>query len=138
MNAPGHYTLGVFPITAASTYVPEAASILDGLDGMTAASVQIMFSYGSGGTSAVIYVQTSLDNGMTWMDIAAIAVTTSSETHCFNFSGLTPKATSITPSDGAMSNDTALDGFLGDRLRLKIVSVGTYANTIVTGAVVVR
>jgi len=35
----------------------------------------------------------------------------------------------VTPTDGAMSDNTAKSGILGDRVRLKIVSVGTYSGS---------
>lgn len=126
---------GDFSITSAATYVGDW---VDGFDGVTALTAQLRFAYGSGGTSAVIYLQTSLDGGTTAVDIAAMAVTTASETVVLNFSGLTPKTTQITPTDGALTSDTAVDGVLGDRFRVKVVSVGTYANTVVSARIVTR
>lgn len=126
---------GDFSITSAGTYVGDW---VDGFDGVAALTAQIRFAYGSGGTSAVIYLQTSLDGGTTAVDIAAVGVTTASATKVVNLSGLTPKTTAATPADGALTTDTALDGVLGDRFRVKVVSVGTYANTVVAVRIVTR
>ena len=120
----GIVTLGDFALTASATYVGTA---IEDLDGMTAATIQVKFAYGSGGTTARAYVQTSLDQGTTWIDIISVLHTTSSEVAVFNISGLTPKTTAIVPGDGALSDDTAIDGILGDRLRVKVVTTGTYA-----------
>lgn len=112
-------------ITSAGTTTCDAIS---DLAGMTAVSIQARFAYGSGGTSAKAYVQTSLDQGNTWADLACIAFGVVSETQVLNLSGLTPKGLTV-PADGALTDDTVLDGILGDRLRVKVVSVGTYTNT---------
>ena len=138
MENPGIYNLGDYALTTAVTgevitdgvsASGEDQAFLDQLEGMLAASVQIKFAYGSGGTSLKVYIQTSLDQGATWIDVACAAFTTSSATKVLNLSGLTPKTSAATPSDGALTDDTALDGVLGDRWRAKITSVGTYAGS---------
>jgi len=140
VNTPGAYSLtyndtGDFAITTAGTYVGDW---VDGFEGVLGLNVQLSMSYGSGGTTAKIYLQTSIDEGTTAIDIACVACTTSSVTKLYNLSGLTPKTTALTPSDGSLTDDTAVDGVLGDRFRIKVVVVGTYANTVVSGRVVAR
>jgi hypothetical protein len=78
-----------------------------------------------GGTTAKAWVQTSLDGGSTWMDIASFAFTTTTATRAYH---LTPAAvTSIaTPTDGSLADNTAVNGFLGDRFRVKLTTTGTY------------
>jgi hypothetical protein len=136
MLNPGIYNIGDQAITTALTgsvitdgtsETGEDQAFIDRLDGMSAASIQVRFAYGSGGTTAKVYVQTSLDQGTTWIDIACAAFTTSSATKLFNLSGLTAKTTPANPTDGAMTDDTSLDGVLGDRLRVKVTTTGTYA-----------
>jgi hypothetical protein len=100
-----------------------------GLEGMTALTFQARLAYGSGGTSVKVYLQTSIDQGTTIIDIACLTFTTASAVKVINLSGLTPKTTAVTPADGALTDDTCVDGILGDRLRVKIVSVGTYAGS---------
>src|SRR4051812_34301807 len=65
-----------------------------------------------GGTTAKAWVQTSLDDGSTWMDIANFAFTTSTATRAYH---LTASAvTSIaTPSEGTLADNTCVTGFLG-------------------------
>jgi hypothetical protein len=133
MNIPGVYDLGSVALTSALTGVVitsrQGVAEVDDLEGMLAASIQIRFAYGSGGTNCKIYVQTSLDQGTTWIDVICATFTTASANKAFNLSGLTPKTMAVTPSDGALADDTAVDGILGDRWRAKITSTGTYANT---------
>lgn len=128
MVLPGIYNLGDFTVTTAATQTGDAVT---GLAGLTAVSLQARLAYGSGGTKITVYIQTSLDQGTTWIDIACITFTTAGATKVVNLSGLTPKTTEITPTDGALADDTALDGVLGDRLRAKVVSTGTYAGSTV-------
>ncbi len=47
-------------------------------------TIQANFTYGSGGTSVDAYVQSSVDNGVTWFDIANFHFTTSSAIRQFN------------------------------------------------------
>lgn len=120
-----------FTITAAATQL--GTPILE-LDGMTALTCQLKFVFGSGGLTCRAYLQTSLDQGATWIDIACQLFEVANETKIFNLSGLTPKTTAVAPTDGTLTDDTSLDGILGDRVRLKVVSTGTYAgSTQVTG-----
>lgn len=111
-------------ITAAASY---ACDEIDDLDGLTAVTISSRFAYGSGGTTARLYIQTRF--GGIWVDIACMLFATASAHRIVNLSGLTPKTTAVTPTDGALTDDTCLDGCLGDALRAKIVTVGTYAGT---------
>jgi hypothetical protein len=134
MNTPGVYDLGsislTVPLTAQVITVGSANDQhLDPLDGMLSASIQIRFAYGSGGATCKVYVQTSLDQGTTWVDVICATFTTASGNKAFNLSGLTPRTMAVTPADGALADDTAVDGILGDWWRAKVTSTGTYANT---------
>lgn len=124
MDNPGLRSLGDFSIVAAGTQVGDWVT---GLSGMLAATIQARLAYGSGGTNCRLYLQTSLDGGTTAVDVACILFGTVGETEAINLSGLTPKTTQVAPTDGSMADDTAVDGILGDRLRAKVVSTGTYA-----------
>lgn len=136
MNSPGLYSLGDVNITAAATQLVDA---VDGLDGMLAALLQLRFAYGSGGTAVKVYVQSSADAGTTWYDVACVVFNTASETELLNLSALTPKTTLVVPTDGTLTDDTAVDGIIADRLRLKVVSTGTYAgNTLLSARLIAR
>ena len=112
-------------ITSAGTVTCDP---ITGLDGMQAATIALRFAYGSGGTNVKAYVQTSFDQGNSWCDVACVVFTTASETQLVNLSGMTPKSLTV-PTDGTLTDDTVLDGFLGDRLRIKVISTGTYAGS---------
>lgn len=131
MSKTGIQSLGDFTITTAATYVGDWVT---GFDGLLAMCAQLRLAYGSGGTSIKAYVQTSLDQATTPVDIACVVFGTASEVAALNFSALTPKLTQVTPTDGALADDTAVDGILGDRFRLKVVSTGTYAGSTVVSA----
>lgn len=111
-------------IAAAGTVVSGSVRLLTAPRNLT---IQGKFAYGSGGTSVDAYVQTSLDNGSTWVDIAEFSWTTSAGTKIYNLSGGTAKTTAVTPTDGTLTANTAVDGVLGPQFRVKVVSVGTYA-----------
>jgi hypothetical protein len=133
MISPGVYNLGDVALTTAVTgsVITDANDVayLEDFEGMVAATLQFKFAYGSAGTTCKAYVQTSLDQGSTWIDVACATFTTASATKVINLSGLTPKTTAATPSDGALTDDTCLDGVLGDRWRAKVTSTGTYAGS---------
>ncbi len=128
MSKIGIETFGDFSIASASTQVGDWVT---GFDGLCALCVQFRLAYGSGGTSVKAYLQTSIDQAVTPIDIACVVFGTSSEVAVLNFSSLTPKLTQVTPTDGALSDDTAVDGILGDSFRIKVVSSGTYAGSTV-------
>ena len=89
--------------------------------------LQAVFTYGSGGTSADAWVQTSIDGGATWIDVANFHFTTSSAKFLFNLNSSTSVTTEYTPTDGTLTANTAKDGILGNLLRVKYTTVGTYA-----------
>lgn len=142
----GIFSLGDEAISAAVTNLVitdgvsaagVAQSFIDGLDFAAAVTLQANFTYGSGGTAVKVDVETSLDQGSTWIGIARFAFTTSSAEKVVNLSGLTPVGTVYTPV--TLSDDSVKDGILGDRLRCRITSTGSYAgNTSVSVRASVR
>ena len=86
-------------------------------------------TYGSGGTTISAWVQTSVDGGATWTDIANFSFTTSSARFLYNLSGLTPVTTEYTATDGSLTANTAKDGIIGPLLRVKYTSTGTYGGS---------
>lgn len=136
MLNPGLYALADRAITTA---LNEAQTPIVDLDGATAVTVQARLAYGSGGTTAKVYVQTSLDQGVTWMDVACLAFAAAGATKVVNLSALTPRTVPALPTDGALADDTVVDGVLGDRLRTRIITTGTYAgSTLVSVRAAVR
>ena len=127
MLNPGSRTLATRAITTALT--GEAQTPFTDLAGILAATIECQFQYGSGGTTSKVWVQVSLDLGQTWLDVACFAFATASATKVINLSGLTPVTTAITPTDGAMADNTYQDGILGSCWRAKVTSTGVYSNT---------
>lgn len=111
-------------ITVAETYVgpvmklPEKVSVL---------TVQVDFVDGSDGTDVTLFVQTSLDGGRSWIDIMAFNFTTTAAVVVSSVRESTVVAAAIPAVEAALTDDTILDGILGDRLRVKFVSTGTYS-----------
>jgi hypothetical protein len=133
MNA----TLLSTPITTAVTQTATLADAVD-LASQRGVLLQANFGYGSGGTSVTAYVQTSADGGTTWYDVAAFEFTTSSAVKLFNLRAQTPVTSIATPTSGALTANTSVDGLLGDRLRVLWASVGTYSTTTLTISAITR
>lgn len=91
--------------------------------------IQANFVGASGGTSVDAYVQTSVDGGQTWTDIANFHFLTTPARKLFNLNGRTPVTTQATPTDGSLAANTAVDGLLGPQYRVKYTSVGVYSAT---------
>jgi hypothetical protein len=127
----GVFSLGDFAVTSAAAYM--GAPVTD-LDGMTAATVQLRLAYGAGGTAIRAYVQTSLDQGTTWIDIWSVLFGTASETAIMGFAKSPPPDAQVTPTDGALSDDTVVPGILGDRLRVRLTTTGNFSNSTVLSA----
>jgi len=114
-------------ITAAQSATTKTA--VSGLARAKSVGLQCIFTYGSSGTTAKAWVQTSFDGGTTWVDIACFDHAATSLSRCYNLSALTPVTTVYTVTDGTLVANTSKDGLLGDQLRVKFTSTGTYAGT---------
>jgi hypothetical protein len=113
----------------------SSQAFISGLDWMAAVTLFANFTYGSGGTTCIVIVQTCLD-GVNWIDIARFDFATASVAKRCNLSGLTPVAVGAV---AALAAEGVLDGILGDRLRAKVTSTGTYAgNTSISVRAAVR
>lgn len=112
-------------LAGAVTADVSSGVIVPRLQRVESLTLQAVITVAGGGTTAKAWVQTSLDGGTTWVDIASFAFTTSTATRIYH---LTPVAvTSIaTPTDGTLTDNTAVNGLLGDRFRVKLTTTGTY------------
>ncbi len=116
-------------IAGADTKTSDEITLGDIVDGL---QVQTRFDVttNTSGTFAA-YVQTSLDEGATWLDIGRIihtGATGSDEYKSMAFHVTTPGAKAHDNTDAALGSDR-VDGILGDRVRIKTVSTGTYVAT---------
>lgn len=107
-------------ISTAGTVICDA---ITDLDGMTGATIQVNFVYGANGTSGKVFIQTSLDQGNTWIDIACITFAQVNKKVAFTL--IRGQVGITVPSDKALTDDTVLQGILGDRLRAAVVTTGT-------------
>lgn len=120
----GVVTLYAGTITAAGTVVSGTVNA----GGVVNVISQATFTYGSGGTTAKAYVQTSIDNGTTWIDTNTFAFATTTATRLFRWGVAAGSGTAqVTPTDGSLTDNTMVNGVIGDLLRVKIISTGTYA-----------
>jgi hypothetical protein len=92
-------------------------------------AVQANFTFGSGGASVNAYLQTTLDGGATWIDIAQFNFAAASARFVYNLNAQTPVPTEYTATDGTLGANTAKDGILGAQFRVKYVTTGTYVGT---------
>lgn len=109
-------------ISSASDAQGVTQAYVDDLDGMIAATLSANFVYGSGGDTLKVIVETSLNQGATWVEVARFAFTTASAEKVVNLSALTPVTTVYAPT--TLSDDTVKDGLLGPRWRARILKGG--------------
>ncbi len=103
----------------------QLSTPIEGLGRLGGVSLAASFTYTSGGTTAKAYVQTSLDGGATWHDIACFAFATTGATKRGHISRQQSLAIAA-PTTGTMADDSLAQGYLGDRLRVAFTSAGTY------------
>ncbi len=111
-------------LAAAKTVVGDEIAVPAGT---TALAILANFGYGSGGTACKVYIQTSLDSGANWIDIACLTFATTAALKVSAVRSAIALGASIMPTDGSLGDDSIKDGLLGDRIRAKIVATGTYA-----------
>lgn len=121
---------GVVVATSAVNAKGQAIAYVDRLEGMLGLTLQARLQYTSGGGTLKGWVQTSIDLGSTWLDIACFAFAQADKTRLFNLSGLTPKTSIVTPGDALLADDTAVDGLFGDRLRVKLDTSVAYVGVL--------
>ena len=129
----GDYRTTLLPTTTIHDAVTGVVTDpIIGLVGMTYLAVQTTFVYGAGGTSVDAWIQTSLDAGVSWIDVMNFHFTTATGTKVSAVVTSTALAAAVTPGDAALGANTILSGLLGDRVRAKYTSTGTYtgANTL--------
>ncbi len=118
-------------VTSDGTAVSDAATDFGKI---TALNIQCKFTAGSGGTSFKVYLQTRVD-GSNWYDIACFAYTNADAVQYQSVNAQAAVLTPVALTDGALADNTAVSGFIGDALRVKHVTTGTYTGAAVVVAV---
>ncbi len=94
---------------------------------------ECIFVDGGGGTTIKVFIQTSFDTigGATpvWVDIMCFAFTTSAGRKILKVREETAIVADYVETVDALTDDTAVSGIIGNRLRARIVTTGTYTAT---------
>ena len=110
-------------LTSAETYIGDVAVVPFGTRTLSA---QMAFVRAAGGTTCDVFLQTSLDGGSTWIDIMQWAPTTTTLTRISVIKLDIAFTANYTPLDGSLGDNSIKDGLLGDIVRAKIITTGTY------------
>lgn len=113
-------------LTGDTSGVGSASGVTIGT-GVKYLGFQGVFTYGSGGTTAKLWIQTSFDGGTTWFDVGNMAFTTATLTKVGAVGAHIVAAAPATPTDATLADNTINNGLLGDRVRVKLTTTGTYA-----------
>jgi hypothetical protein len=117
----------LLPATTIGAAVPVGLSpVILGMAAMKSLIVQATFVYGAGGTTCKAWVQTSFDKGGSWVDIINFAFLLASAKKISAVKQSTVVAGAYVGTDGTLADDTIKDGLLGDRLRVRYTTTGTY------------
>jgi hypothetical protein len=138
---PAHFgdisqTFGLHMVPIEALVVTTAISAttstpITNLPGVNTLVAEGQFTYGSGGATVNVYIQTSLDRGATWVDIINFNWTTASAKKISRVTTFQAGSatTAVVPTDGSLTANTIADGILGDQFRVKYVTTGTYAGS---------
>ena len=111
--------------TAAGTFEDPR---VDGFGKVGSLTITYRFTYGSGGTSVDVYVQTSIDGGITWWDIACTSFSTSTG-NAYQSCTMSHISTPVALTDGTLTANTSIAGLLGPTFRTKRIVTGAYGGT---------
>ncbi len=93
-----------------------------------AVAAQVMITYGSGGTTLDVTLQTSFDGGTTWCDAGNVHIGVGPTTKSvIAISSTTSMTVPAAATDGGMTTNIVIPGMVGSWWRVKVVSTGTYA-----------
>jgi hypothetical protein len=113
------------PLTIGAPVSGVTPPITD-LSGMRYLVVMANFLYGAAGTTVKAWVQTSLDGGLTWIDVMSFAFLLAAANKVSAVGVYTALAAVAVPGDGVLADNTIVNGLLGDQIRVKYITTGTY------------
>lgn len=139
-SSSGNLRATLYTATIGAALTAIAAAPVIGLTAARYLCLHANFVYAAGGTTVKAWIQTSIDGGLTWFDIANFAFTTASgkKTHVICIDPATPYVAGTVPASAALADNTILNGIIGDRLRVLITTTGIYtgATTLAVDVVV--
>lgn len=115
-------------VVLAGAVAGQVGVTIGGIPGTKQIAIQAICTVAGGGTTAKAWLQTSIDNGVTWNDVANFAFTTSTGSKLHNIvnTPATPYTPGTAPTDATLADNTIKDGPLGDKVRIKYTTTGTY------------
>ncbi len=119
--------INAHPITVAQS-IATRGKVLNLPVDITGLTIEANFVVGGGGTTAIAFVQTTLD-GTNYIDIMAFAFTTTSGRKILSVTRQAAILVDLVPDVDALTSDTAIDGIIGSKLRGRLVTTGTYTGT---------
>lgn len=114
------------PTTIGAAVGATATTAKTDIGGANSLIVYGVFLYGAGGTDAIARVQTSIDGGLSWFDIMSFGFLQVAVSKVASISMNITSAVPTAVTDGTLAVNTVNQGLLGDRIRLKWVTTGTY------------
>lgn len=122
----GYYQTLVATTTLTTAVTGVTTTPITRFDGAWYLVWESIFTYGSGGTTAKFWLQTTLD-GSTWIDISNHAFTTATASKVSALQTSVALTAGTTPGDAALADNTIVNGLFGSAFRLKYTTTGTYA-----------
>jgi hypothetical protein len=127
MDQPGPFQLTIggnaFSIVGAGTFIGDVAT---GFAGIQACTFEAQFVFGAGSGTVLAYIQTSIDQGQTWADVAAWQFTAASLAELVNLTSMLAAAVSPITQQGLTPGQ--VNNVLGDRFRAVVVVSGAYSS----------
>lgn len=84
------------------------------------------FDYGSGGGTARVWVQTTFDEGESWVDVANFTFTNSDALKAAALGHPTHGTANFAVTDGSLADNTIAAVPVGNLVRTKLTTTGTY------------
>lgn len=114
------------PLTIGAAIGPITTTPVTGIGGANSLVVYGVFLYGAGGTDVIARIQTSIDGGLSWFDIMAFGFLTAAATKVSSVSLNIASAVPTQVTENTLAVNTVNQGLLGDRIRMRYTSTGTY------------
>src|SRR4051812_39161393 len=95
VHTDGQYSLLLTSTTIGAAVTGTTTTPVVRLAGMNYLIVEAKFTYGAGGTTVTAWIQTTVDNGATWIDIMNFAFTTAAASKVSAVTAVTALAAAV-------------------------------------------